>query len=413
MRLHTPVLISVCLQSAALAAWNPSGRYIVKLKDHVSTLDAAKHHQWVRELVERPKKYLEPPYASGLARTWVIGNIKGYNGEFFVSTADELRSSPDVDFIEPDPPLEEHTLITTPISDKDAMARPESPPWGLVRISHRDPPGPGRPYEHSPRATGFGNYVYILGTGLAPNLADFADRTDDAARTNTVPGVSPDDEDGLGTALAGIVAARAHGVVPEAVIVPVKIRHDAPVAVSALLAGLSMATQDITGRGRVGKAVVLVCASAGGSRLVPLALEEMSRRGILVVVSAGDAARGGDLGTPQSSGIGITVGAVREDDTLYPVSNFGKQVDLFAPGHAVRTVGRDGGTVLVKGTAAAAAHVAGLALYIMQLNHGWLGPKSVKEKMMRLTTLDKIKNLPAGTPNKIAYNKGGAIFADN
>lgn len=64
----------------------------------------------------------------------------------------------------------------------------------------------------------------------------------------------------------------------------------------------------------------------------------------------------------------LTVGAVNLDDTKASYSNYGHQVDLWAPGHSYVTVSNGNGYAVTDNTAVAASHVAGIAALILSVN---------------------------------------------
>lgn len=178
---------------------------------------------------------------------------------------------------------------------------------------------------------------------------------------------------------------------------------------SSFLDGLMYSARTAVSQNKVEGSVVVTGMNAGDSTIVNLAVEALHRRGILIVTAAGNDGRGGDLGAPANSPFTITVGATKEDDEMLVISNYGPQVDIFAPGNRIPTTGRASNEeeLIVTGTSFAAAHVAGVALYLRQMNPE-LSPDGVKRLLVeKLSLKDKIKNLPPDTPNKLVFNGGG------
>lgn len=157
---------------------------------------------------------------------------------------------------------------------------------------------------------------------------------------------------------------------------------------------------------------MLVAHTAGRSRILDAAVTSLRREGVLLIAAAGNQAHGGDLDSPASAEDALTVGAIAEGDTMWPKSNFGPRVDVFAPGVDVRAAGAGSRAqiVVVEGTSVAAAHVAAIALYFMQLGGGINMPALVKHRIISLATEGKIRDLPPETPNRIVFNKGGEVF---
>lgn len=81
-------------------------------------------------------------------------------------------------------------------------------------------------------------------------------------------------------------------------------------------------------------------------------------------------------------------------------------VDVFAPGLNIESVwkGSKYATNTISGTSMASPHVAGLAAYFLSLSDDGMSPKDVKEKIIELSTKDKLAGVPADTPNLLIYN---------
>lgn len=129
--------------------------YIVILKDNLSPLATNEHLSWVRNLhsmrenlrLELRKRGQEPQLFTGVKHTYTIsGKPIGYSGHFDTGLIEEIRKTPEVNFIEND--FEHHFLQSEePITQNGA-------PWGLARISHRDVLGPAQYYIYTPTNAG-------------------------------------------------------------------------------------------------------------------------------------------------------------------------------------------------------------------------------------------------------------------
>lgn len=92
--------------------------------------------------------------------------------------------------------------------------------------------------------------------------------------------------------------------------------------------------------------------------------------GILFIAAAGDLNEPGDR-SPASSHAAISVGSTMVAGPglpfmyRYPGSNFGPNVDIFAPGHNIRSSWSDGLYRNMSGTSLAASFVAGVAAYYL------------------------------------------------
>ncbi|MHC5109771.1 MAG: S8 family serine peptidase [Planctomycetota bacterium] len=88
-------------------------------------------------------------------------------------------------------------------------------------------------------------------------------------------------------------------------------------------------------------------------------------RGSLVVISAGN---GGRLRNSSGYAEALFVGAVNSSDQLTSFSDYGRYVDVVAPGSAIRTTGLDAAYDLVSGTSFSAPIVTGIAALAWSVN---------------------------------------------
>jgi len=150
--------------------------YIVILKDNLSPTATNEHLSWVRNLhsireelrLELRKRGQEPQVFAGVKYTYTIsGNPIGYSGHFDTGLIEEIRKSPEVNFIEND---FEHYFLQSeePIIQRGA-------PWGMARISHRDALESAQFYIYWDKA-GEGVDAYVIDTGIYTEHLDFEDR---------------------------------------------------------------------------------------------------------------------------------------------------------------------------------------------------------------------------------------------
>jgi subtilisin family serine protease len=174
------------------------------------------------------------------------------------------------------------------------------------------------------------------------------------------------DEQGHGTAVAGIIAAEGNNSI-------------GTTGVMWRAALMSLRVLDNTGTGDIADAVEAIDYAVGhGAQVINLswgtvgqsialkqAIERALRRGVVVVCSAGNS--GQDLDTnpyyPASFGLKdlIIVAATDNQDQLASWSNWGsRKATVAAPGTNILTTQRDGGYWSVSGTSAAAPLVTGI-----------------------------------------------------
>lgn len=85
-------------------------------------------------------------------------------------------------------------------------------------------------------------------------------------------------------------------------------------------------------------------------------------------------------------------------------SNWGKCVDLYAPGESIMSTWLDHGAFSGSGTSMAAPHVAGVATKIWS-KHPEMSVGKLKESLLRLAVNDIIQDSTKdlGTPNKMLF----------
>jgi subtilisin family serine protease len=169
----------------------------------------------------------------------------------------------------------------------------------------------------------------------------------------------PADDHGHGTAVAGVVAARADngiggsGFCPRCSILPVKV-----VGADGSATGLNVAS-GITWATDHGARVINLSVGGSYGSIVSDAVTYATSHGVLVVAAAGNNGSSAPF-YPAASPGALSVGATQPDDTLYPWSNYGDWVAVAAPGCDLTTARGDGYGDFC-GTSASTPVVSGLA----------------------------------------------------
>lgn len=357
--------------AVSIAAWaQPApdvipGRYIVVLRDQVpQSLPVA------AQAARLPGVALEHVYEHAL---------KGFSATIPADQLEVLRRDPRVAFIS---------------EDRRVWAFAETLPTGVNRINAE------RPFAGSYNR-GAGINVAVLDTGV--DLAHPDLNLHPTLAKNCVGSGPPNDGNGHGTHVAGIIAARSNssgvvGVASEAAIVPVKVLADDGSGswsqvicgvdfVTANAAQIKVANLSLGGSGQDSTSD----ANCNNSRNDALhkAICRSVRAGVTYVVAAGNSGRDLRNTVPatydevttvtalaDSDGRACGVGAATAygaDDTFASFSNYATLTAdlnrlLGAPGVNIYSTYRAGAYAYASGTSMAAPHVAGVAaLYLAKL----------------------------------------------
>ncbi|KAK1762831.1 subtilisin-like protein [Phialemonium atrogriseum] len=324
-------------------------------------------------------------------RTHNIGTFKG----FTISAEDSLiviiSDLADILYIEPD------YLVTLSVRQTQTNA-----PWGLGRISHRKPGSTDYVYDAS---AGEGTYAYIIDTGIYVDHADFGGRANWGI--NLAGDGLDKDGNGHGTHVAGTTGGSTYGVAKKTNLIAVKVLDSQGSGTnSQVLAGIEWVVNDAKSKDRIGKSVANL--SLGGPRVgesTNQAAAAAVKAGLFLAVAAGNDGLPAELFSPASEPTVCTVGATDASDARASFSNWGPDVDVFAPGVDILSTWTGGpdDTEVLSGTSMASPHVAGLAAYLIALE-GELKPVALCEKVRKLATSGVVSNPGFLTPNLLAFN---------
>jgi len=380
------------------------GEYIVVFKDVVTDERISCHHNDVNSLLYEERRVLKRGFMdeliSGIRHTYDFEGFRGYSGRFSESVLAKIRQSDDVAFVEPNQRI------------YPRIVQPDSP-WGLARISHRERlvGSTITTYQYDASA-GKGVTAYVVDTGVNINHTDFGGRARWGA--NFSPGQPDQDLGGHGTHVAGTIAGTKYGVAKNAQIVAVKVlgpqggsNADVIKGVEWVVADHKRAVEDARRAGRVYPGSVINMSLGGGkSTALDGAVENAVTAGVVVVVAAGNENADACNGSPSGADKVITVGASTIEDTRAWFSNWGRCVELFAPGRDITSawIGSNTATNKISGTSMASPHVAGLAAYYLGLSPKTpLTPQQVLTKILNTATRNALCEV-ANSPNLLAYN---------
>jgi subtilisin len=282
----------------------------------------------------------------------------------FAVTGDpeRLRRLPFVRYVEPDPVDAVHIAQATETLEYGVNNIDAEVVWGGSQgATTVDPPGAG----------GAGINVAVLDTGVDCAHEDLAGGCIYGA--NFASAGQPFDGHGHGTHVAGIIGARANGVgtigvAPEATVYAVKVLADnGSGALSWVAAGIDWAvSHDI-------QVINMSLSASSGSIALADAVAAAQAAGVLVVSAAGNSGCCNTVGYPAKYAGSMAIGAVDANDAIASFSSTGSEVDVVAPGVAVKSAVPTGsctlcdptGYKLLNGTSMATPHVAGAGVLLM------------------------------------------------
>ncbi|MEU6082644.1 S8 family serine peptidase [Streptomyces sp. NPDC047108] len=275
-------------------------------------------------------------------------------------------------------------------------ATQENPPsWGLDRIDQEDTKG-DKKYAF-PDSAGEGVTAYVIDTGVRITHKDFEKRAShgfDAVDNDD----SADDGNGHGTHVAGTIAGKDHGVAKKAKVVGVRVLDDEGSGTTEqVVAGIDWVTEN-----HKGPSVANMSLGGGADEAIDAAVKKAIASGVTFGVAAGNESADAGQGSPARVKEAITVASSTEGDEQSDFSNFGKVVDLYAPGSEITSAWNDSdtGTKTISGTSMATPHVVGAAAVYLG-GHTDAKPDAVAKALTDGATPDKISNPSEGTPNKL------------
>ncbi|KAF2153294.1 subtilisin-like protein [Myriangium duriaei CBS 260.36] len=414
-------------------------RYIVTLKPSV---DVEKHMTYVQDIHKAALAKRQDGHGfEGVTHNYNITGYNGYAGHFDEAVIEQLKHHDDVDFVEND-------KVWTP----DALVEQGNAGYGLVLISHRhiggfpppappddpddpedpEPPRqpPKQPGKQPPKqpgkqpsrpqpgdekyiyddSAGAGTFAYVVDSGIDVYHPYFENRAY-RGYTALAPGAKMfNDTYGSGTHVAGIMGSTNFGVAKKTRMIAVKVFQRDSAQLSKIIDGYRWAVNDIVSKRRIRMGVIAVTVYGAISPAFNKAVDQAASRGILTVVCAGNDNKN-TARTRESAQNALTVGATDKERKRAPFSNYGTNVDIYAPGVLIMSTihHKDIKNPLrfqqKSGTAQAAAYVAGLAVYFKKLK-SLPSAKTTKEYILKVAIGDTVAT-PGGTRKPFAYNNSG------
>jgi cerevisin len=147
----------------------------------------------------------------------------------------------------------------------------------------------------------------------------------------------------------------------------------------------------------------------GKSPTLDMAVNAAVEAGMHFAVAAGNDNADACSYSPAAAEGPVTVGASAFTDERAYFSNYGKCVDIFAPGLNIQStwIGSEHATNVISGTSMASPHIAGLLAYLLSLHPAIdsafaveaITPKQLKKDLIAIGTRGLLTDIPANTPN--------------
>jgi subtilisin family serine protease len=270
-----------------------------------------------------------------------------------------------------------------------------TPSWGIDRIDQRFLPlSNSYTYNHD----GTGVTAYIIDTGINATHPDFGGR---AAVAFDATGGNGVDCHGHGTHVAGTIGSTTYGVAKNVQLRGVRVLDCTGSGTFAdVIAGVDWVTANSPG-----PAVANMSLGGSKSNAVNNAVANLSSSGVLVAVAAGNSAANACTFSPASTPAAVTVAASDINDASASFTNFGRCVDLYAPGVGITSTWLGSGTNTISGTSMATPHVAGVAA-LYKSAFGDASSATVASYLTSNATSGVLTGVPRRTPNLLLYTNG-------
>jgi len=277
------------------------------------------------------------------------------------------------------------------------LAIQQNPTWGIDRLD-QESKSLDKKYQY--KNSGEGVTSYIVDTGILGTHLDFGSRVVQGIDITVDKGTTKEFRDGVGhgTHVAGTVGSNTYGVAKKTTLIAVKVfpSQGGSASDADVIAGIDWAIEDFKKQGK--PAVMNLSLGGEASQVLDDALQKAIDAGITVVVAAGNDNKDACLYSPARLPQAITVAATTSSDAKSSFSNWGKCVDVMAPGSAITSTWNDGRTKSIQGTSMASPHVAGVAALYLSQNPS-AKPQEVDQFLKEKALKNKISGFNSATAN--------------
>ena len=320
----------------------------------------------------------------GTLRHTYTSAIRGFAAHLPPQAIDALMHNPMVASIEADRVM------------RASGVQSPAPSWGLDRIDQRSST---LDHNYTYPNSGAGVSVYILDSGIRSTHVEFGGRAA-GVFTSINDGKGTADCTGHGTHAAGTIGSSAYGVAKGVKLYALRVLGcDGSGSSSGVIAAVEWVTKN-----RVLPAVANMSLGGSTSSTLAQAVQNSIASGVVYAVAAGNASIDACSIVPANVPAAITVGASNQYGTAESYSNYGKCVDLYAPGRSIISTWftSDDAHAGMSGTSMASPHVAGAAALYLGANPT-ASPGEVTSALVGNATAGVLTAVGAGSPNLLLY----------
>lgn len=349
-----------------------AGRYIVVFKSTVKNA-----HEQTTQIMRGLGGQVHHVYSHA---------IKGFAASLPDSALPGIQNNPNVDYVEQD---------QTVSLNQSSPQQPAT--WGLDRVDEQERLLNTQYYFNY---TGLGVNAFIIDTGIRADHVEFAGRVQTGYSTVADTNGS-NDCNGHGTHVAGTVGGSTWGVAKSVNLIPVRVLDcSGSGAWSGVIGGIDWVAQS-----SLRPAVANMSLGGGKSTAVNAAVAGAVSQGVTMVVAAGNSKADACRYSPASEPSAITVAATTSSDQRASYSNYGKCVDIFAPGSSITSAWNTtaNATNTISGTSMASPHVAGVAALALAANP-LASPAAVDAFLKANGTVGRLSSTGTGSPNLLVYS---------
>ena len=257
-----------------------------------------------------------------------------------------LSADPSIRYIEDDKPV--YALFMGPPSGQDI-------PWGIDRVFGDKE----YPFSTWDQTKGEGVPVAVLDTGIDEEHEDLPEPLGGVTTVDDTHWGQ--DDHGHGTHISGVIAARDNdlgvvGIAPESELYSVKVLNEAGSGTtSSIIKGIEWAVEEDI------PILNMSLGTNGDSQSLEEACQEAYDAGHLLIAAAGNAGEDDNVNYPAKYDSVIAVSASNENDEIADFSDMGDEIELIAPGEAVKTTSPGDEYEYKSGTSLSTPHVSGIA----------------------------------------------------